>query len=147
MANVIGSAEIEISANADKFNDSVQKQTKPVGKRMGQAMSRFAGRALKIGLAAGAAAVGTAAGAALVGGFKAAVSRQNSQKVLSGLYGSAKQATKMMTDLRKISSNSPIKYEAYQKAAQSLAYAGVEGDAATGTLKNVGKAIVAAGGD
>lgn len=147
MANVIGEAEIVITANPGNFQKDLDKKTQPVGKRIGAGMAKFAGRALRTGLTAGAVAVGAAAGAAVIGGFKAAVSRQNSQKVLSGLYGSAKKATKMMGDLRAISKNSPLEYTAYQKAAQSLAYAGVEGKAATGTLKNVGKAIVAAGGD
>jgi len=147
MPNVIGEAEIVIKANAAGFQKDAEKKTASAGQRLGAGMARFARRALRVGMTAGVAAVGAAAGAAVIGGFKAAVSRQNAQKVLSGLYGSAKQATKMMTDLRKISANSPIKYEAYQKAAQSLAYAGIEGDAATGTLRNVGKAIIAAGGD
>ena len=147
MPNVIGEAEIVIKANAAGFQKDAEKKTASAGQRLGAGMARFAKRALRVGITTGVAAIGAAAGAAVIGGFRAAVSRQNSQKVLSGLYGSAKQATKMMTDLRKISSNSPIKYEAYQKAAQSLAYAGVEGDSATGTLRNVGKAIVAAGGD
>ena len=147
MPNVIGEAEIVIKANAAGFQKDAEKKTASAGQRLGAGMARFARRALQVGLTAGVAAIGAAAGAAVIGGFKAAVSRQNATKVLGGLYGSAKQATKMMADLRRISSNSPIEYTAYQKAAQSLAYAGVEGKSATGTLRNVGKAIVAAGGD
>src|SRR5690606_15237473 len=40
-----------------------------------------------------------------------------------------------------------LDYSSYQEAAQSLAYAGYEGQDAVGILENVGKAITAAGGD
>src|SRR5699024_2016559 len=49
--------------------------------------------------------------------------------------------------LRDVSRNSPIAYQEYLKAAESLAYAGVTGDDATRTLKNVGLALVSAGKD
>lgn len=150
MANVIGQADILIKADASEFEKGLSKTGKSggktgtsIGQRMGAAAKRALSRTMKVGMVG----IGAAAGAIVMGGFKAAVSRQNAQKVLTGLYGSAKQATQMMGDLRNISKNSPLEYTAYQKAAQSLAYAGVEGKSATGTLKNVGKAIVAAGGD
>ena len=146
VANVIGQADILIRADASEFTDNLKNQTKPA-KSIGAKIGTVARKALKRSMQAGMVGIGVAAGAAVMGGFQAAVSRQNSQKVLSGLYGSAKQATQMMADLRDVSKNSPLEYSAYQKAAQSLAYAGVEGKSATGTLRNVGKAIVAAGGD
>ena len=114
---------------------------------MGSRMASAAGKALKAGAVVGVAAVGATVGAALVGGFNNAVNRQTSKKVLTGLYGDAKAATSVMGDLRKVAGDSPLSYESYLKAAESLAYAGVEGKSATGTLENVGKAIVAAGGD
>lgn len=129
------------------MNKTVPKVGSQAGQTMGSRMASAAGKALKAGAVVGVAAVGAAVGTALVGGFKNAVSRQNSQKVLTGLYGSAKDATAVMKDLRDVSSKSPLDYTSYVKAAESLAYAGVEGKDATGTLKNVGKAIVAAGGD
>lgn len=117
------------------------------GRSMGSRMASTMGKVLKTGVVVGGAAAGAVAGAALLGGFKNAVSRQNSKKVFTGLYGSAKGATAVMKDLRNVAGKSPIDYEAYLKAGESLAYAGVKGKDATGTLKNVGKAIVAAGGD
>lgn len=114
---------------------------------MGSRMASAAGKALKAGAVVGVAAVGATVGAALVGGFNNAVNRQTSKKVLTGLYGDAKAATSVMGDLRKVAGDSPLNYESYLKAGESLAYAGVQGKDATGTLQNVGKAIVAAGGD
>lgn len=151
MANTIGDAEIIIRGDASGFSDDVRKQTekqsKPIGKRIGAGISSAAKKALRAGMVGAVAATGVAAGAALVGGFKAAVNTQNSKKILGGLYDSAKQAESMMKDLRAVAKNSPIDYSAYTQAAQSLAYAGVEGESARGTLENVGKAITAAGGD
>ncbi|MGO1553276.1 MAG: tape measure protein, partial [Micrococcaceae bacterium] len=105
-------------------------------------LKRGLGRAAKVG----AAASGVAIGAALVGGFRSAVSQQAAEKVLGGLYGSASKATDAMKSLREVARNSPIDYSAYTSAAQSLAYAGVEGDRTTTILDNVGKAVVATGG-
>lgn len=116
------------------------------GRSMGSRMASATGRVLKTGVVVGAAAAGAVAGATLLGGFKNAVSRQNSKKVFTALYGSAKGATAVMTDLRDVAGKSPIDYSAYLKAGESLAYAGVKGKAATGTLENVGLAITAAGG-
>src|SRR5699024_3813084 len=48
--------------------------------------------------------------------------------------------------IKNLSKTSPIDYSAYGKAAQSLAYAGVEGDQAVTVLDKVGWAIVGAGG-
>ena len=155
MAVELGAAYISILPSTSKLapelyksmNKTVPKVGNQAGQTMGSRMASAAGKALKAGAVVGVAAVGAAVGTALVGGFKNAVSRQNSQKVLTGLYGSAKDATAVMKDLRDVSSKSPLDYTSYVKAAESLAYAGVEGKDATGTLKNVGKAIVAAGGD
>ena len=79
--------------------------------------------------------------------MKSAIDQQQGQAVLSGLYGDASKAQKTLEDLKKVSSRSPLEYTAYQEAASALAYAGVEGDSAVVSLENVGKAIVAAGGD
>ena len=120
---------------------------KKAGSSLGQKMGTWAKRSLKAAAVGGVAAVGVAVGAAVMTGFKSAVSRQNSEKVLSGLYGSAVGAKQVMDDLRKVSDQSPLNYTSYLKAAESLAYAGVTGKTAVGTLENVGLAIVAAGGD
>lgn len=155
MAVELGAAYISILPSTSKLapelyksvNKTVPKVGNQAGQTLGQRMSSAASKWLKRGVVAGGVAAGAAAGVALAGGFKNAVARQNSQKVLTGLYGSAKDATAVMKDLRKVSSDSPLNYESYLKAAESLAYAGVEGKDATGVLENVGKAIVAAGGD
>lgn len=155
MAIELGAAYVSIlpstSKLAPELTKSMNKVTSKVGKKagksMGSRMASAAGKALKTGAVVGVAAVGATVGAALVGGFNNAVNRQTSKKVLVGLYGDAKAATSVMGDLRKVAGVSPLSYESYLKAAESLAYAGVEGKSATGTLENVGKAIVAAGGD
>lgn len=79
--------------------------------------------------------------------MKSAVDQQQGQAVLSGLYGDAGKAASTLENLKKVAAGSPLDYTAYQEAAASLAYAGVEGDSAVLSLENVGKAIVAAGGD
>lgn len=129
------------------LNKTMPKVGNQAGQSMGSRMASAAGKALKAGAVVGVAAVGATVGAALVGGFNNAVNRQTSKKVLTGLYGDAKAATSAMGDLRKVAGDSPLNYESYLKAGESLAYAGVQGKDATGTLQNVGKAIVAAGGD
>src|SRR5699024_1437187 len=108
-----------------QIGKEVPKVGNQAGQTLGQRMSATAAKWLKRGVVAGGVAAGVAAGAALAGGFKNAIARQNSQKVLTGLYGSAKDATAVMNDLRKVSSQSPLDYQSYLKAAESLAYAGV----------------------
>src|SRR5699024_1467598 len=116
------------------------------GRSMGSRMAGAMGAALKTAAKTGAIAAGVAAGAAVAGGFKSAIQQENTEKTLSGLYGSASKATDMMGKLKAISKNSPIEYSAYGKAAESLAYAGVEGNKASTILDKVGMAIVGAGG-
>lgn len=125
----------------------VTRQAEKTGQSAGSKLAEGLTKVAKRTVVGGAVAVGAAAGAAVISGFKDAVSRDTANRVLSGLYGSAKDATKVMSDLRKVASDSPIDYTSYAKAAQSLAYAGIEGKSAVGTLKNVGLAITAAGGD
>ena len=128
----------------------IGKSTAQVGNKagtsMGSRMASAAGKALKAGAVVGVAAVGAAVGTALVGGFQNAVKRQTSTRVLEGLYGDAKLAERTLKDLRKVSQSSPLDYTSYTKAAESLAYAGIEGKDATGVLENIGKTIVATGG-
>lgn len=131
----LGGVESSVGKASDKAGSGI-------GSRMASSITGALGKAVKVG----AIGAGVAAGAALVGGFKSAVSQQNAEKTLTGLYGSAKKAEDTMAGLAKVSAKSPIDYDAYTKAAQSLAYAGVEGKRATGILKNVGLAITAAGG-
>ena len=131
-----------IAKDFGAVNKVAENTGKSAGSRLMGAMGAVAKKAA-LGAFVGA---GVAAGAALVSGFASAVNQQTSEKVLSGLYGSAEKATRMMEDLRKVSSQSPVEYSAYTKAAEALAYAGVEGDQAVKVLENVGHAITATGG-
>lgn len=131
-----------IAKDFGAVNKVAENTGKSAGSRLMGAMGAVAKKAA-LGAFVGA---GVAAGAALVSGFASAVNQQTSEKVLSGLYGSAEKATRMMQDLRKVSSQSPVEYSAYTKAAEALAYAGVEGDQAVKVLENVGHAITATGG-
>ena len=147
---VVGYADVEIKPSfkglGQKIGSEVDGAAAAAGTRggrtLGERMTGALGKAAKVG----ALAAGVAAGAALVGGFKSAVDQQTSKKILTGLYGSAKEAEGMMKSLRDVAKDSPINYSDYLKAAESLAYAGVKGDEATKSLKNVGLAITAAGG-
>ena len=125
---------------------AVDKAAESTGRSSGSKLMGALGAAAKKAALGAVVGAGIAAGAALMGGFASAVNQQTAQKVLSGLYGSASQATQMMEDLRKVSSTSPIEYTAYTKAAEALAYAGVEGGQAVSVLENVGHAITATGG-
>lgn len=116
-------------------------------KKTGGRFAGMFGKWAKRGMLAGGVAVGAAAGKTVVEGFKSALSQENSEKVLTGLYGSASKATSTIEKLRKVSRQSPIDFDSYESAASSLAYAGIQGDAAVGTLDKVGKAIVSTGGD
>lgn len=91
-------------------------------------------------------AAGVAVGAALVSGFRSAIDQQKIQATVAGLYRDADKAFSTLSDIKQLSKGSPIDYSAYGKAAQSLAYAGVEGRDAVNVLDKVGWAIVGAGG-
>lgn len=113
---------------------------------MGSRMASAAGKALKAGAVVGVAAVGATVGAALVGGFKSAVAQQGIEATMTGLYGSAGKAVGTLKQIKDLSKTSPIDYKAYGDAANSLAYAGVEGKGAVKILDQVGWAITGAGG-
>ena len=130
-----------------KYFNKTERQADESGKKSGNRFTRAFGKWAKRGAVAAGVAVGAAVGAAVVGGVKSAIDQQQGQLVLSGLYGDAKKASNTLEGLKRVASGSPIEYKAYQEAASSLAYAGVEGDQAIGVLENVGKAITASGGD
>lgn len=134
----------EINPEAPEVSsDGMEESGKKAGNRFSKAFGKWAKRSLAVvGVAAGAAV-----GAAFVSGFRSAIDQQQGQLVLSGLYGDAEKARETLKGIRGVASGSPIDYSAYQSAAESLAYAGAEGDDAIGVLKNIGKAITAAGGD
>src|SRR5690625_527560 len=71
---------------------------------------------------------------------------QNTTATLTGLLGSASAAADTMTRLRNVARTSPIDYQTYLAAGESLAYLGVSGEQAEGILRNGGAAITAAGG-
>jgi phage-related protein len=128
------------------LNKSIPSVGNKAGQTLGQRMSATATKWLKRGAVVGAAAAGAAIGAVLVGGFKSAIDQQKIQATVGGLYQDGDKAFKTLEKIKKLSSSSPIDYSAYGKAAQSLAYAGVEGDQAVTVLDKVGWAIVGAGG-
>src|SRR5690625_920462 len=130
-----------------KYFNKTERQADESGKRSGNRFTRAFGKWAKRGAVAAGVAVGAAVGAAVVGGVKSAIDQQQGRLVLSGLYGDAKKASNTLEGLKRVASGSPIEYKAFQEAAGSLAYAGVEGEQAIGVLENVGKAITASGGD
>ena len=154
MAVELGAAYISILPSTSKLapelyksiNKTVPKVGNQAGQTMGSRMAAAAGRALKAGAVVGVAAAGAAIGAALVGGFRSAIDQQKIQATVGGLYQDGDKAFKTLEKIKKLSSSSPIDYSAYGKAAQSLAYAGVEGNDAVKILDQVGWAIVGAGG-
>ena len=154
MAVELGAAYISILPSTSKLapelyksiNKTVPKVGNQAGQTMGSRMAAAAGRALKAGAVVGVAAVGAAIGSALVGGFRSAIDQQKIQATVGGLYQDGDKAYKTLEKIKKLSSSSPIDYSAYGKAAQSLAYAGVEGNDAVKILDQVGWAIVGAGG-
>ncbi len=124
-----------------------------IGHRMGSRISAGLKKTVKAGFAAlakiakaGGIAAAAAVGTLGVAGIKSAAGLQKAQATLTGLYGSAKQAKSTMDALQKVSEKSSIDTASYDKAAASLAYAGVKGKKAVQVLDHVGKAIVGAGG-
>ena len=154
MAVELGAAYISILPSTSKLapelyksmNKTVPKVGNQAGRSLGSRMAAAAGRALKAGAVVGVAAAGAAIGAALVGGFRSAIDQQKIQATVGGLYQDGDKAFRTLEQIKKLSKTSPIDYSAYGKAAQSLAYAGVEGGDAVKILDQVGWAIVGAGG-
>ena len=112
---------------------------------VGQSSASKFGAAFKRMLGPILAAV--SAGAVIKVGFQGAMELQASTKTLTGLYNSAEGANDMMRRLKDVAKDSPLELAGYAGAAETLAYAGVQGERAADVLDNVGKAIVTAGGD
>ncbi|MGP5098401.1 tape measure protein [Brachybacterium alimentarium] len=144
--SILGSTDGLGKALAKDFGQ-LESKADDAGKKSGNRFTQAFGKWAKRGALVAGAAAGAAIGAAVIGGVKSAIDQQQGQAVLSGLYGDASKASSTLEDLKKVAAGSPLDYTAYQEAAAALAYAGVEGDQAVGSLENVGKAIVAAGGD
>src|SRR5690625_4488568 len=119
------------------------------------------GQCQKAGRAIGGSILGgIAKGVAIGGGIVAALGlrnlgrelgaaasgTQNTTATLTGLLAAASAAADAMTRLRNVARTSPIDYQTYLSAGESLAYLGVSGEQAEGILRNVGAAITAAGG-
>lgn len=116
------------------------------GQGMGGKLMSSMGTAMKRTAIGAGIAAGAAVGAALVTGFRSALQQQDIQATVAGLYGDGEKAAATLQKIKDVAGTSPIDYSAYGKAAQSLAYAGVEGDRAVSVLQNVGSALVGAGG-
>jgi|GEM_PF-1573048 len=112
------------------------------GNKVGAKFMAGLGKAIKIGAVAAAAAVAVVGVAAL----KSAAGIQTSQKVLTGLYGSATDANRVMADLKAVSSETAIPYQNYLKGGEALSYLGVQADESAGIMKNLGLAVIGTGG-
>ena len=132
----------QVAQQFGQVTKSADKTGKTAGARL---MAGFKKVATKTAVGAGVA-VGATVGAALAGGFKSAIDQQKIQATVAGLYKDGGKAFNTLSQIKELSKTSPIDYSAYGKAAQSLAYAGVEGKDAVGILDQVGWAIVGAGG-
>lgn len=133
-----------VSKALGKSAGPAEKQGKSIGRKLG---SGIVGTLGKVAGAAGIAGAGVAMGRTLMGGFQSAIDDSKTQASLQGLYGSASDAADMMERIGTVSSGSSLSTDAYNRAATSLAYLGVKGQESEDILGNVGKAIVAAGGE
>ena len=151
MANA-GAATVLITPVFKGFQRTIGRQ---LGTAAGAPAER-AGRSLGSSILRGVAKVAAIGGgiAAALGirnlgraAAQAATGLQDTTAILTGLLGSADAATDTMTRLREVARTSPIPYQTYLDAAESLAYMGIQGEDAEDILRNVGAAITAAGGD
>ncbi|MEJ6547997.1 tape measure protein [Corynebacterium sp. USCH3] len=133
-----------VSKALGKSAGPAEKQGKSIGQKLGGGIMGTLG---KVAGAAGIAGAGVAMGKTLMSGFQSAVSDSQTQAALEGLYGSASDAADMMERIGDVSRSSSLSTDAYNNAATSLAYLGVNGQQSEDILGNVGKAIVAAGGE
>lgn len=143
---VVGSADVLVRPSFKGFQTAARKAGLSAGGAAGQSltsrMGSFVGKWAKRGLFA----AGTAVGATFIGGVKSALDQQATTLILTGLYDDAELAKKTMQGLSDVIRQSPLSGSAFRKGAESLAYAGVQGDDVVRTLENVGKTIVGAGG-
>jgi len=112
------------------------------GNKVGKKFMAGLGKAVKIGAVAAAAAVAVIGVAAA----RSAAEIQTSKKVLTGLYGSAEDATRVMKDLKDVASQTAVPYQSYLKGGEALSYLGVKADASAGIMKNLGLAVIGTGG-
>lgn len=120
-----------------KVPDAAEKAGSGAGQKFGSAFKKLIGPLL----------AGITITATVKVGMDAAMQEQQSALVLEGLYGSAEKAADTLQLLKDVAKTSALDFSGYASAAESLAYAGVEGQQAADVLSNVGAAITAAGGD
>jgi tape measure domain-containing protein len=146
--DVIGSAVIEIGADASGFDDAVEKQTKaPMGK-VGKTLSNALTFPLKAGAAVAGTAIATGLGVALTKGFQRLSALDNAQAKMRGLGHSAEAVDTIMSNaLASVKGTAFGLGDAATVAASAVA-AGIQpGQALEGVLKSVANSAAAAGTD
>lgn len=150
----VASAYVTLMPSMKGFQGELDKQLGGITGKAGEKGAKKYGSGFtdgikkwaKRGAVAGAAAAGAAVGAAMWGGFRSAMGRQNTERVLTGLYASADTAADMMQRISDVARKSPIQASAYRSAAETLAYLSIEGEQAENILRNLGASVVTAGG-
>lgn len=143
---VVGSAEVLIRPSFKGMGKAAEKAGISAGRRAGSSLTSRMGAQVSKWAKRGLLAGGVAAGATFVAGVKSGLDQQASQLVLTGLYDNADLAQETMRELNKVVKDSPLGANAFYKGAESLAYTGLQGEAAVKVLENVGNVIVGAGG-
>lgn len=146
MAPIVGSAEVLIRPSFKNMQKGARKAGVEAGRNTGRSFTSQMGQQVTKWAKRGLLAAGVTTGAVFVGGVKSALSQQASTLVLTGLYDNAELAKSTMESLNEVARKSPLGADAFRRGAESLAYAGIQGDSAVKALENVGKTIVGAGG-
>ena len=143
---VVGAADLLVRPSFKGFQKQSEQAAKQAGNSItgsiGDTLKKWAGRAAKTGVVAVSAAVA----ATVTKGVQSALSQQQTRGVLTGLYGDAKLAHRTVQQLNDVTKKSPLNGAAFRRGAESLAYAGVQGEEAVNILENVGLAITGSGG-
>src|SRR5690625_85548 len=143
---VIGSADVLVRPSFKGFQTAARKAGLTAGAGAGQSLTSRMGQVVGKWAKRGLFAAGAAVGATFVGGVKSAMSQQATELVLTGLYDDATLARDTLKSLNEVVRSSPLAADAFYKGAESLAYTGLQGEAAVKVLENVGNVIVGAGG-
>src|SRR5690625_533511 len=143
---VIGSADVLVRPSFRGFQTAARKAGLTAGAGAGQSFTSRLGSQVAKWAKRGLFAAGAAVGATFVGGVRSAMSQQATELVLTGLYDDAALARDTLKSLNEVVRSSPLAADAFYKGAESLAYTGLQGEAAVKVLENVGNVIVGAGG-
>lgn len=143
---VVGSADVLVRPSFKGFQTAARKAGLSAGGAAGQSLTSRMGSLVGKWAKRGLFAAGAAVGATFIGGVKSGLDQQATTLILTGLYDDAELAKQTMKGLSDVIRQSPLSGSAFRKGAESLAYAGVQGDEVVRTLENVGKTIVGAGG-